>query len=140
MIENQQKENQVNILVYYIGIGHINPDEVEEYLRDVASKIHSSTFLGEMIFIAVEGNNSRVECINPLYVTDKRLISKHTTLMKELKDNLLMIIDDKTKTKKVYRYGDIDGLTLEEYKEKIRLEIEKDILDGKYRDKTIKTD
>jgi hypothetical protein len=83
------------ILVYYIGI--VNPydgkivDDVEKYVRDITSRIGVVNTTG--LVIPTITTDSRVECINPRYITEPELIRKHRLLMDELHENLQFQID-----------------------------------------------
>jgi len=73
----------------YIAVGGLsNDDDINEYVKTVARKITPETFVGEIIILPILGNDSRVECINPKYITDIALINEHQTLMKTLNDEL----------------------------------------------------
>ncbi len=76
------------ILVFYIGIASINLDDVQEYIQKISKKITPETFNGEIIIIPTHTYDTKVECINPKYITDKELIQEHENLMKQLNYNL----------------------------------------------------
>lgn len=72
------------ILVFYVGVAGINMADVEEYIKKISEKITPNTFNGEIIIIPTLTYDTKVECINPKYITDNELIKEHETLMKEL--------------------------------------------------------
>jgi hypothetical protein len=76
------------ILVFYIGIAGINLDDVQDYIQKVIKKISPDTFKGEIIVIPTHTYDTRVECINPKYITNEKLIQEHENLMKELNHKL----------------------------------------------------
>ena len=76
------------ILVFYVGIAGIASEDVETYVKKVTETITPTTFNGEIIVIPTHSYDTRVECINPKYITNDELIQKHETLMKELNNNL----------------------------------------------------
>jgi len=76
------------ILVIYIGVAGIRSEDINTYCEKLTSKIMPHTFEGEIISIPVQSVNTRIECINPQYVTDTYLIENHELLMKELNKNL----------------------------------------------------
>ncbi len=78
----------VKILVYYIGTAMLSPEDIPDYISKVTSKIIPQTFNGEIIIIPTQTYDTRVECINPKYITDLELIKEHETLMKELNHKL----------------------------------------------------
>ncbi len=81
------------ILVYYIAIGNYTPgvddNDINEFITTVKDRVKSSTIKGEMIFIPITGYNSRVECINPKYITKPALIKKHEELLNNLNTELV---------------------------------------------------
>lgn len=78
-----------HILVYYISVIDIKPEEYEEYFYQLKNKILSQSISdsSEIIFVPVYGE-TRIECINPKYITDGELIKKHERLMSELHEHL----------------------------------------------------
>jgi len=82
-----------NLLVFYIGVKSLNPEDVEEYIYKVKERVMPVTFEGEIIFIPVSSSDSRIECLNPVYITDAELIKEHTEKMKELYEHLQNQID-----------------------------------------------
>jgi hypothetical protein len=85
------------ILVYYLSVKMLvdnnHSDEIEQYIYKIANKINTSTFIGEIIFIPeYDSVNSRIECINPKYITDKNLIKEHNNQIKKLNSELVKYI------------------------------------------------
>jgi len=78
------KNEEKLLLVYYVGVADIDPSQIEEYLNKLKNKIIPQTFHGEIIIIPQHDRSTRVECINPKYITDTELIQQHENLMKEL--------------------------------------------------------
>jgi hypothetical protein len=72
------------ILVLYINVVHVPSDEISTYCREVAKKIIPDTFQGEIIILPVLSSETRVDCINPKYITDEKLVQEHTELIKKL--------------------------------------------------------
>ena len=81
-------EIENNILVVYIGVQGIRSEDIEDFIKRVSRKIIPSTFLGEVIVIPTHSPDTRIECINPQYVTDEELVQKHNELMKEINSEL----------------------------------------------------
>jgi len=78
-------ENKENlILVYYIGVGNMAQEDIENFIQKIKNRMIPETFKGEIIIIPQYDLNTRVECINPKYITDKELIQEHENLMKKL--------------------------------------------------------
>lgn len=92
--------NKDLILVYYIGVAMIRSADIPEYVRNVTKNILLENFEGSIIVIPVQTMDSRVECINPRYITDENLIKEHTERMKKLEEELKkqeIIINNKNK-------------------------------------------
>lgn len=82
---------EVKILVIYIGIGGIRSEDVDSYMKKVTEKITPRTFEGEIIVLPTQlliAPDTRIECINPFYITDAELIKQHTETIKKLHDEL----------------------------------------------------
>ena len=77
------------ILVVYVGVAMIRSEDIDTYVHKVASKVIPTTFQGEIIIIPVQDVNTKIECINPKYISEPELIQKHTELMKGLQEALL---------------------------------------------------
>jgi len=88
MKKSEENQNKL-ILVYYISIADVEIDAVEEFMERVMNKISSNSVSenSEIIAIPIYGE-SRVDCINPKYITDSNLIKKHERLMSELHEKL----------------------------------------------------
>lgn len=87
-------ENDKLILVYYISVKHMDMEDIAEYMYKVREKINIPGFDGHSIFVPVLTDETRIECINPKYVTDENLINEHNTLMKELNEKLELEIQE----------------------------------------------
>lgn len=79
---------ETKIIVIYLGIAGIRSEDIENYVKAVTSKIIPSTFQGEIIVIPTQLVDTKIECINPKYITDDNLIKQHTESMKRLQDEL----------------------------------------------------
>ena len=77
------------ILVVYVGIVGIRSEDIDTFVHKVASKIVPTTFDGEIIIIPTQQLDTRIECINPKYITEPELIQEHNELIKKLQDALL---------------------------------------------------
>lgn len=76
------------ILVIYIGVAGIRSEDITEYSQKIVAKIMPSTFNGEVIVIPIQSYDTKIECINPKYITNEELIKKHTEMMKKLQEEL----------------------------------------------------
>lgn len=79
------EENKL-LLVFYIDTRVITLNDIPELMSKLGKKLKPE-FNAESIFIPILGE-SRVECINPKYITDGELIKKHERLMAELHEHL----------------------------------------------------
>jgi len=79
------------IYVAYVAIGAIEDQEDIQTIMASAYESMNPIFKemeGEVIFIPVRGTDSRLECINPKYITEDELIRKHRLLIDELHEHL----------------------------------------------------
>ena len=76
------------ILVIYVGVQGIRMEDIRDFVESITKRISPETIKGEIIVIPTQSSDTRIECINPKYITDAELIKEHTELMKELKEQL----------------------------------------------------
>jgi len=76
------------ILVIYVGVASIRLEDIDTYINKVMNKIMPQTFEGEIIIIPIQSSDTKIECINPKYITDAELIVEHTEMMKKLQEAL----------------------------------------------------
>lgn len=81
-------ENETKVIVMYVGVAGIRSEDIPEFIEKVSRRISPSTVDAEIIVIPTQTTDTRVECINPIYVTEEELVKKHTNLMKELHEEL----------------------------------------------------
>lgn len=97
------KDQNNLILVYYISIVNLPVEQQYEYLKRVHEKIYidrdTIPNFGAAITIPTYGE-SRIECINPVYITDTDLIKKHERLMAELHESMTTFINNMNDNKK----------------------------------------
>ena len=86
------------IFVIYLGIAGVRSEDIDDFKYEVTKRIIPESVEGEFIVIPVHSTDTRIECINPVYITDKELIEKHTVLMKDLQLALKNEIDQIKKT------------------------------------------
>lgn len=79
---------ETKILVLYVGVAGIRSEDIPDYMKKVTQKISPQTFQGEIIVIPTLSPDTRIECINPKYITDVELIKEHTEIMKKLQEEL----------------------------------------------------
>lgn len=79
---------ETNIYVIYVGVQGVRAEDIPAVVQKISARITPETLNGEILVIPTQSSDTRVECINPRYVTDAELITEHTELMKELKENL----------------------------------------------------
>lgn len=89
-MEEEKKEQLKPIFVVYVGVGESDPEEMSKILKsayDAISPIFNEQ-KGEVIFIPTRSMDSRIECINPQYITEEELIRKNRLLIDELHEHL----------------------------------------------------
>jgi len=87
---------EAKILVIYIGIGGIRSEDIDTYMKKVTAKITPTNFEGEIIVLPTQllvAPDTRVECINPKYITETELIREHTEMMNKLQEELKIQLD-----------------------------------------------
>jgi len=80
--------NENLILVIYVGVAGVRSEDIEEITHKIAKRITPSTVDAEIIVIPTQSYDTKIECINPKYITDEELIRQHTELMKKLQEEL----------------------------------------------------
>jgi hypothetical protein len=89
-----------NVYVIYIGIAGIRSEDIDLYVREITKRIIPQSVKGEFITIPIQSYNTRIECINPTYITNDELLTKHRALMEtlhvELEDQI-KILNEKRK-------------------------------------------
>jgi len=77
------KKNNL-IFVLYIGVAGVRTEDIPSYVKRVSQIVIPESVEGEFITIPIQSFENRIECINPIYITDEFLIKKHELLMEEL--------------------------------------------------------
>ena len=89
-----------NILVIYVGVHGIRSEDIISFTNTIAEKIIPLTFCGEVIVIPTHSHDTRIECINPIYISDEELIQQNSQLIKDLNSELeyqLQLLKETTK-------------------------------------------
>jgi len=76
------------LLIIYVGVQGVRMEDIEHFVKSITKRISPETIKGEIIVIPTQSTDTRIECINPKYITDAELISEHTKMMKKLKQEL----------------------------------------------------
>ena len=76
------------IIVLYIGVQGIRSEDIETFVEKITERIAPTTIQGEIIIIPTQSPDTRIECIDPIYVTEEKLIQEHTEMMKKLHEEL----------------------------------------------------
>ena len=77
------------ILVIYVGVYGVRSEDIEEFVHKVTKRISPETVQGEIIVIPTQSPDTRVECINPKYITNAKLVKEHNNMMKKLHEHQL---------------------------------------------------
>jgi len=89
-------KDEIKIYVIYLGIGNTDDEDINTYVKMASEKIIPTNIKGEVIIIPTRTTDTRIECINPKYITDDKLIKEHENLMKQLNNNLEELKEVKT--------------------------------------------
>lgn len=81
-------EKDIKILIIYVGVAGIRGIDIPDTVNKIAKRIIPSTFEGEIIVIPTQSYDTKIECINPKYITDEKLIEEHTQMIKTLNNEL----------------------------------------------------
>jgi len=79
------------ILIFYISISGIRSEDIENFISKISKRIMPNMD-AEAIIIPIDGQ-TRVECINPVYITNGDLIKTHERLLAELHEHINYQID-----------------------------------------------
>jgi hypothetical protein len=82
-----------NILVIYVGVAGIRSEDISDYINKVAARITPVTFEGEIIYLPAQSYDTRIECVNPVYITEEQLIQENTLKIKKLNEELQFQIE-----------------------------------------------
>jgi len=76
------------IYVLYVGVQGIRMEDIGYFVTEISKRIAPENIKGEIIVIPTQAPDTRIECINPKYITDADLVKEHTEMMKKLSENL----------------------------------------------------
>ena len=76
------------IYVLYVGVQGIRSEDIRYFVREISKRIAPENIEGEIIVIPIQSPDTRIECINPKYITDVKLIKEHTEMIKKLQIEL----------------------------------------------------
>jgi len=76
---------ETKIFVIYVGVAGVRVEDIPNVIQKISQKITPETFKGEILIIPQQSVDTKVECINPRYVTDAELIKENNKMMSELK-------------------------------------------------------
>ena len=79
---------ETKILVMYISVVGVRSEDIDNYVKKVTAKIIPQTFEGEIIILPTQSPETKIECINPVYILDKDLVREHTEMMNKLQEEL----------------------------------------------------
>lgn len=91
---NIMSKMENKIYVIYLGIAGVRSADIEEFKSQIIGRIIPESVEGEFIVIPTESNETRLVCINPLYITEEKLIEEHTTQMIELNQLLSIEVEE----------------------------------------------
>ena len=84
------------IFVVYVGIGSCSDEEINKILKEAYNGILPifKDQNAEVIFIPTRTIDSKIECINPQYITEESLIRKNRLLIDQLHESLDSYLND----------------------------------------------
>jgi hypothetical protein len=85
---NNYMIKEPKIYVLYVGVQGIRSEDIPYFVTEITKRIAPENIEGEIIVIPTQAPDTRIECINPKYITDADLVAKHTEMMKKLSENL----------------------------------------------------
>jgi hypothetical protein len=87
-MEGKNNNSTPKIFVYYQGDSNVKDSEVAEKLTSLFTD-------GSVCVVIPTIGQSRLECINPVYITDIELIKKHSLLLEELHEHIRFRLENK---------------------------------------------
>lgn len=82
------KPKEVKLLVIYVGVAGIRMEDIDGFVHRIAEKISPQTIDSEIIIIPSQSNETKIECINPKYITEIDLINENNKMMSKLNEHL----------------------------------------------------
>lgn len=80
------------ILIFYIGIGNMNDDDIDEYMRSLNKSIPKEDDI--LYYIIPHKGETKIECLNPKLVTEDEY-----SKAKEVLDRNQKIVEEFIKSK-----------------------------------------
>jgi hypothetical protein len=91
---NNLMDNEPKIFVYYLNITGLHGDEIQNDAQTVKALMDKYLEgLNSVMVIVPTEEHTRIECINPKYITNEKLIENHEFLLKELHDKIKFNLD-----------------------------------------------
>lgn len=80
----------IKTYVLYIGTRNIRSSDITEYVEKIVDKLLPIPLPEEstVLVLPTDSTENRLECIDPIYITDENLILKHNILLAELNMNI----------------------------------------------------
>ena len=82
--------------VLYIGTRNVRSSDIGEYVEKIVDRLLPIPLPEEatVLVLPTDTTENRLECIDPVYITDENLIFKHNTLLAELNMNIKNITNN----------------------------------------------
>lgn len=87
------KMEDKKILVFYIDVRNLDSNDIGKYISELNKKLELSNPDYNSIFIPTY-SDTKVECINPKYITDIELKKTHLEKIGKLNEELINSIKD----------------------------------------------
>jgi len=81
------------ILVVYGNVGSLSPNEIQEYIAQVNRYVASPTNEYITMVVPVRDQETRIECINPKFITNEEMIKRFASDIKDVNKNFERILN-----------------------------------------------
>lgn len=87
MEENNNQQQQV-VLVFYINVGNLDREEANAQIQSFKENIDEGFSEFKNIVIPIQNGESKVECINPVLITQEEVINQFKEKVDKLNEYL----------------------------------------------------
>jgi len=94
-------KNQL-IICFYVGVGDMDQNDIPAHVESI-KKANAQLFTDNgavAFFVPISGNNSKIECINPVLVTDEESKEIFNTSMERL-NKVLQAAEKQSENEKI---------------------------------------
>lgn len=73
------------ILVFYLNVGNLSPEEVEKFMERNKEKVSFSD-RADCVFIPIRDGETKVECVYPQYIAEESKIEETKKILKNIEN------------------------------------------------------